>query len=262
MSQTERLSDRLLNIGGGLIIGFPSVEADVPDMGLNQMGGVRAYFFRVAREAELFFEPYGQIGAMNDGDTLGFDYLGDTGIGSGNDIFRIQRDDWHVYHFGVGVKSPDLRVYYSHDPHSNGERAFEYKTGTQDVSVGDDRSHFDGRLTGDRFDPPSRTERIAIRNDKNGEFLQWGFEAQDGLTAAETELVIAGRAYKLYPVTDSDEQEDMLRGAQSNQQEIHTDYPVTYHQFGGMQTWSLGTEAPGEWSEDHRLDLTLDIAET
>lgn len=250
----ERLSDRLLDQRGGLILGFPSIEASTG--GVSELGSVRAYFFRVARVATLTYDPYDQIGSLSDGETVGFDYLGDTGVGSGDDIFRISRDDFQVYHFGVAPNTPDLRMYYSVDPQRAGDRAFEYETDAQDVSPGDDRGFSDGRMVGDRFDPPVRTERVAIRNEKEGRFLQFGFEATEALTATETELTVTGRSYKLFPVTDADTQDAMLAQATAPTHDAeHTTFPVTYHQFGGIQTWSLGTERPDDWLPEQRRDI-------
>lgn len=268
MDRENRISDRLLGLGGGLIITFPQSTVDVEEVGGEQLASVRAYFFRVSRAEELFYEPYTQVGSINGGNTVpaggGFDYLGDTGVGSGDDIFRVDRDDWHVYHFGVGARNPDLRVYYSVDPQANADRAFEWQTNDQDVVPGDDRGYYDGRRVRDRFDPPAITERVSFRNDSSGEFLQWAFEADADLSAGDTELLFTGKAYKLLPITDRQTQDAMLAEAQrdpATHPNPQTEFPVTRHHVGGIQTWSLGTLKPDEWNDTHRRDITLGIGE-
>jgi hypothetical protein len=257
-SHGERMSDRLLGKRGGLIITVPAVEEDVGSY--QNLRSSRAWFFRVSRWQRLNYDPYDQLGALNQGQTVGFDYLGDGGVGAGNDIFRIRRDDFHVYHFGIGVNSPDLRVYYSVDPQTGGNRAFEYPSSVQDVVPGDDRSYYDGRSNGNVFDPPAHTERVAIRNDRQGELLQFGFEATANLSANATVLNIEGRGYKLQPVTDEAVQDAMLKQATAPPKVSGTyvDYPVSMVQMGGLQTWTLGTETPEDWDDEFRRDLTFD----
>jgi hypothetical protein len=84
----EQMSDRLLNVGEGLIIGFPSYQAQDGPTDLQNLGSTRAYFLTVSRVAELHIE-YTQLPSLSNGQTLNFDYLGDTGHGSGEDIFRV-----------------------------------------------------------------------------------------------------------------------------------------------------------------------------
>lgn len=254
---TTRISNRVLDIGGGLILAFPSQDIQT-DRVAGSLSTVRAYFFRVSRPQDLNYE-YEELPAMDEGDTLEPDYLGVEGHGEGDDVFLIDDDDFHMYHFGYSPIHPDLRVYHSLDPVSDVLDAFDYSdTGLGHPSVGDDRQFTTQRRIPQLYDPPALTERVSFRNDSDGEFLQWGFEAQSDLSESETDIVFTGRGYKTIPISDDEMQRDMLREAATEQEEKYTDFPVRMVMVGGTQKYQLGSQTPDQWSSDFRQTIDLE----
>lgn len=246
---TERMSDRVRDVGDGLILAFP---IETTEVAREDIDTVRMYFLRVSRQTR-YFERYTALSAIGSGSTSptnGFDYLGATGVGSGADVFRQETDDWHLTQFGVGTEHPDLQVFYAVSPKADGNAAID-RTGTdEDIAPGtDDRGWFTSAQMANHFDPPGFTERVSFRNDKDGEFLQWAFYNDGGaqLSGADLYLYLVGRAYKVQPVTNRAMQDTMLEMAlrRPNEPEIDT----VIHQVGGVNTFTLGAEEPDSWGD-------------
>lgn len=249
----ERMSERVRDVGDGLILSFPIADTEVADKDLKT---VRMYFFRVSSETRYFqrYTSLSNIGSGNTSPASGYDFLGDSGVNSGSDIFRMETDDWHLMHFGMATNHPDLQVFYAVSPRSNGNAAQDRNGTSEDIVPGtDDRGWFASVQIDDRYDPPAFTERVAFRNDSDGEFLQFAFH-NDGnatLSGNELNLFFTGGAYKVQPVTDQKVQDLMLQMAQSRPEDPLIDTII--HQVGGVSPYTLGSEEPGDW-EDVRTE--------
>lgn len=245
MHVVENLSDRLLGLGDGLIISFPQGGVSIGREG--DLATLNSFFFRVSRY-QKYFQRYTQLPDINDGNTEGFNFLGDTGIGSGDDIFRIENDGFHVLHFGYGTFSPDLRVYEKVSPQTGASTALDTpRSGDETVNIGDDNSYITSKENPEAFDPKAFTERVAFRNDREGEFLQWGFEANgSNLTGTETDLIFTGRGYKLFPEIRTDVQKRMIQDIASKEGDV-TDFKVINIVVGGIQSYKLGENVPDKW---------------
>jgi hypothetical protein len=251
---TKTMDQRVRDPGHGVIIGFPTDATNKVGVDLDTL---KTYFFRVARTQRLYYE-YDNIGALNEGDTVDFGYLGDTGIGSGNDVLRVGEDDFHAYHFGFSPEDPNLNVYTSVSPSSSTDKALSRRGRDNGPSPGDPRGFFSSRRAGNVYDPPAETERVSFRNDKDGEFLEFGFEATDDITEENSTLHVIGRGYKLLPVTDTDTQDRMLDVVLSGDTE-DADLPTIITQVGGLGSYDLGTETPDSWEDSFARSLDYPV---
>lgn len=260
----ERISERVREVGDGLILAFPIATADVAGQNIDT---VRLYFFRVSSETR-YFQKYTQLAAINSGTTTptsGYGYLGDTGVDSGSDIFRLSTDDWQVMHFGVGTTHPDLEVFTAVSPKANGNPAQDRDGTNENIVPGtDDRGWYSQVQIPDQYDPPAFTERVAFRNDKDGEFLRWAFHA-DGtnLSGSDLDLYFTGGGYKLQPVTHAPTQDLMIEMALSRPESPSLD--TILHQVGGVTDYNLGTEEPDSWGtvreSDPGMTRTFNVAD-
>lgn len=245
-----RMSDRALGHGQGLIVMFPVQQAQNINVGNKDISTVRAFFFKIAKHQEFYFR-YTQLGGIDAGNAnaLDYDFLGDTGHGTGNDILRLENDDFKVYHIGIGLNSPDLRVYESLDP-SNPNRAVDHSNqNAPDPTTGDQFGFYDSKGQDDRFDPPARTERLSIRDDSSGEFLQYGFFAENDVSEPNTDLEVVGKTYQLRPVQSRSEQEFMLEQHRLRQADRNVSMKVIAVQIGGIFPYELGQSLPGGWAD-------------
>jgi len=245
-----KMSDRLRNPGEGFIFAFPAEGSNVAYPSDDEVGIQKGYFFRVSK-AERFYYEYDSLASFTQGETKDFGYLGENNhendAAAGNDIFRLQQDDFKVYHFGVGMNTTDLRVFYKLSP-SDPERHLDWENRGQPHPDDDPQwGWFDGRQANDRFDPPAFTERVSIRTSSTGGFLEWGFRATEALSSAETRLWFVGRTYELLPVTDQEVQDKMISAVVEDQQE--PEIPTTLHSAGDVFTYRLGTSLPDGWED-------------
>lgn len=242
----ELLSERVRDVGDGLILGFPIEDTSIANQDIDT---VRLYFFRVSSQTR-FFQKYTSLSSINSGSTTpssGYAFLGDSGADSGSDIFRMSTDDWQLMHFGFATNHPDMEVFTAVSPAANGNPAQDRTGQGEDITPGtDDRGWFAQGQIDDKFDPPAFTERVSFRNDKDGEFLKWAFHA-DGtnLSGNQLHLYFTGRGYKVQPVTDPVVQRIMLQTALANLEEEELD--TIYHQVGGVTQYTLGSEEPDDW---------------
>lgn len=249
MDREERISDRVRSVGDGLILGFPIEDTTVES---ERIETVRLYFFRVGSETR-YFQRYTQLSDLPSGNTNptnNYDYLGDTGVGTGEDIFRVETDDWHIMHFGFATNNPNLQVFTAISPESNGNPAQDRTGQDEDIVPGtDDRGWFSQAMISDQFDPPSMTELVAFKNgeDRDGEFLQWAFynDGPNTLSGGDLTLFFSGRGYKLQPVVDAELRDIMLQTAFADLEETGID--TIFHQVGGVNRFTLGTEEPDSW---------------
>lgn len=254
---TKTMLERVRDPGHGFIIGFPTTNTERrTGDGTFNLDTLEAYFFRVAKSQRFYYE-YDQLGSFTDGETRDFDYLGSGGLGSGDDILRVGEDDFHVYHFGFAPESPDLNVYTAVNPSSSSDKALARRGRDIGPQPGDPSGFFNTRRADSAYDPPAETERVSFRNDKDGEFLEFAFEATDDIAAGNDTLYLTGRGYKLLPVTDTETQEKMVEVVAGNNIE-DSSLPTIITQVGGLGDYELGTERPDNWTDafSRRLDYT------
>lgn len=249
--EEQTMSDRTLGVGDGLILGVP--EAEVNAAG-QKIKSVNLYFFWVGSR-NRYFRKYTNLSSITSGSTAPsgtgtYDYLGDSGVGSGTDVFQMYSYDWRVLHFGFAARSPDLQIWKAVSPKGNGEPSEDRKGNDEDIVPGtDNRGWYSRRQVSNLYDPPASTERVAFRNDKQGQFLQWAFynDGPNTLSGSELDLFFTGAGYWLQPVTQQEVADEMLESALSSSGE--SDIRTIYHQVGGLQDYNLGTQTPKSWEE-------------
>lgn len=263
----ELMTERVRDVGDGLILGFP---IETTTVAAEDLETVRLYFFRVASETR-YYQRYTSLSSIASGSTTptnGYDFLGDTGVGSGDDIFRVETDDWHLMHFGFGTRHPDLQVFQAVSPQANGNPAQDRTGQGEDIVPGtDDRGWVSSELIEDRFDPPAFTERVSFRNSSNqsGDFLQWAFfnDGTSQLSGADLDLFFVGRGYKVQPITNPEVQRLMMQTALASIEEPTLD--TVFHQVGGVNSWNLGSEEPDSWGNvrqrEDAFTATFNVAE-
>jgi len=241
----ETISQRLLDIGDNLIVAFPVKETEVEG---TKVTTSILYFFKVAACWPFYYE-WNRISAIPAGTGLDFNYLGTTGHGSGDDILRIERDDFHVYHFGMSPDQPYVRIYRTISPVGTALSALDRKAVTDMASpiAGSNFDYYTGKQIPDKFDPPSFTENLVFRagSDDAGKYFQFGFYAEQSVSAGMPFYLI-GKGYKLIPVVKREKKEEILEEAtlQRRFQKVKT-ITVT---IGGIWTsYSLAKFVPDSW---------------
>jgi hypothetical protein len=195
------------------------------------------------------YREYRELGAINAGaaNALDYDYLGETGHGTGDDVLRLESDDFKIYHLGFAPRDPNLRVYEKLSS-ANPNRATDHQNQTEpDPTNGDDFGFYTSRQIPNLYDPPALTERLSIRNASAGQFLQFGFLA-DGVAVPDggSNLIITGRTYELQPITDPAEQDFLLTQATLDREDQRLKTIVT--QVGGLFSYEIGEALPDAWA--------------
>ncbi len=242
------ISQRVLSPGDNLVILFPRTVGS----GADRYDVADAWVFVVAL-ARNFTLDYRQLPAIAAGNGLDYDYLGDGGHGSGNDVLRIVNDDWHVYHFGLAPADPNLRVYVQIDP-SGVQTALDYESTTQaSPTAGSDFDYFSSKEMKNVFDPEN--EFIAFRNKKEGKFYKWGFYAEADVSA-NSPLYLRGRGYKLLPVLEKDKRLEVIDELRKTPEK--QDVKTIAVLVGGIKPYNIGTHLPKAWREKQNYEtLTL-----
>lgn len=208
----KHISQVLLSLGDNLVVLFAEGnDAKINDCGVP-LG--RAFFFKVAAETELR-RRYQLFAQLEPQTGVNYNYLGDVGHGAGNDILRINDDDFWVYHFGYSPKQDDLRV-YKRLATEVGITGFEYTTpDLPNPVVGTPYGYIKGREVRDYYDPPLCTETLMFRNDSRGQLWHFGLwnESIDLETGQiDPLLLIRGKAYRLIPIIKKDMMTRILHG--------------------------------------------------
>ena len=246
----QRMSDRLLEIGENLLVAFPVEKAKV-SKGESTWEVVtsRIYTFKVGAWYPFLYD-WNKLGGLSKGNYSGLNYLGETGHGSGSDILRIERDDFHVYHFFLTPDDPHCRIYKTISPIGDVLSALDRKLATDlaKVSAGSPFDSYTLKDCKDKFDPTTVAENLAARwgSDDDGKYMQWGFYAIETLPSTYT-FYLRGRGYKLIPVVDRAKQKEMLEQAllPPEKQRVKT---ITITIGGIWKTdFTLGKFVPDSW---------------
>ncbi len=241
------ISQRILSTGENLIILFPVARLD------EKYRTAIAYVFKVAVSRPLVID-WKHTPAISANSGVDFNYLGDTGHGSGKDILRIKTNDWWVYHFGVGPENPNLRVYSRLDVSKYTDSALDYDaTDSADPTAGSDYDFISSKDMANIFDPEN--EFIAFRTSFRGEgkLLKFGFYADGVNIPAGSPLYIRGAGYLLHPVTSSEKRVEIIDEAakKPEEQTVKTIAVVV----GGLPMYELGTILPNEWTKVRNYEV-------
>lgn len=238
--EKKTIKERLLSTGDNLILLFATgkagdVAGQVPPAG-------KAYFFKVLADTDLN-KIYKDIMTAESETYLatetGIDwgYLGDTGIGSGDDILRIKNDPWRLYHFGYAPLQLSLRVYKRLDI-GDPINGWEYSLSDEpDPTAGDDYGYVAGRECLDYWDPPIATETVSFRSREEGKMWMWGFYNESDERQINPILALRGASYKVIPIIKTDIQNRLITG----------EIPRRLITVDGLKDYSEDTIIPKEW---------------
>ena len=182
------------------------------------------YFFRTARVHPI--ERVYVLPEMAPGELKTFTYLGEAGLGAGDDVFKMSEErPFRILHFGIGVWPENLKV-WRQQPAGYTATGWSRTTPTKE---GDPVDYFDGNLS--PFHEPTRISEtvmwlkgslyLAFRNDES--------------VAVVPKLRILGAGYDVWPITDKSVADKMVRGA----------IPCRFISVGGLYEGQF--TVPEEW---------------
>lgn len=208
----------------------------------------KLYFFQVADVADLTYKPLrlrDTDGALQGpiGPESGLDYnqLFDE---NGNDILRNTDSAWRMYHFSIGVRQPDIRI-YPRIPDSNEGGGFDWLTGSQpDPEAGDDIGHISSDET-DFHTPTAKLESFAYNMDALTQ-IQYGFYNENPVIRRDPILSIKGKAYDTRPVYDEDDMLEILAQLGKPESERSVSVKVVNFTPTSLDTYSFNV--PSEWN--------------
>jgi hypothetical protein len=182
------------------------------------------YFFRITRTYPM--ERTYTLSEMTPGQLIDFTYLGENGLGSGDDIFKmVEERPFRILHFGIGVYPRNLKV-WKQQPAGFTVTGWNRKVPTK---AGDPYDYFDGNLS--PFDEPTRISEtvmwykgsvyFAFRNDETYSVIP--------------RLHILGAGYDTWQITDRSLADKMVKGV----------IPCRFISVGGLA--EIQYTVPDEW---------------
>jgi len=197
------------------------------------------FFFRVLRRYPLHRIYDSELSEIAAGKTVEANFLGTTGIGSGDDILEVDKEfPFRFLHFGIGIRPSEIGI-YKVCPADTIQTAFGYKVPPK---VGDKFDFIPGYLS-DYDMPTVATETIVYYNLS----CHYGFKNWAG-RAIRPSLRIFGAGYDALQITDDNFINGMISGR----------IPCRYLTVGGLRvfTWVV----PDAWAPPRRVSANV-IAE-
>jgi hypothetical protein len=183
------------------------------------------YFFRVARAYPL--ERVYVLPEMAPGELRDFTYLGEGGLGAGDDIFAMSDErPFRILHFGVGVDPANVKV-WKQQPAGYTATGWSKKTPTK---AGDSIDYFDGNLS--PFDEPTRISETVMWYKGS---VYFAFRNDEPISVTP-KLHILGAGYDVWAITDKAVADKMVRGI----------IPCRFLSVGGLYEGQF--TVPDEWS--------------
>jgi hypothetical protein len=182
------------------------------------------YFFRVARAYPL--ERVYILSEMAPGDLEDFNYLGEDGFGSGDDIFKMAEEkSYRILHFGIGVYPKNLKV-WKQQPSGFTATGWSRITPTK---AGDPLDYFDGNLS--PFDEPTRISETVMWLKGS---VYFAFRNDEPVTVTP-KLHILGAGYDTWLLADKAIADKMVKGI----------IPCRFISVGGLA--EIQYTVPKEW---------------
>lgn len=166
---------------------------------------IEVFGFKVLRKFPMIYlynelselQPYGAEGYYTD-----FKYLGDEGLGEGNDIFEIFEEyPFRIYHFSIGIK-PAFVGYYKAIPSGYTQTAFAFKVPTKpgdlhDLITGKESPYENPTVAGETIIYHKLSFNISLIN--------------LGSISVKPFLKVLGAGYDVAPIRDRGLIEDMIK---------------------------------------------------
>jgi len=182
------------------------------------------YFFRVARVAPL--ERVYTLPEMEPGSKISFTYLGENGLGSGDDIFKMdEMKPFRILHFGIGVSHPNVKV-WKQQPAGFTVTGWSKPVPSRE---GDPYDYFDGNLS--PFDEPTRISETVLWHKGS---VYFAFRNDEPVTVTPR-LHILGAGYDTWLIADKLIADRMIKGI----------IPCRFISVGGLA--EIQYTIPEEW---------------
>ena len=182
------------------------------------------YFFRVARVAPL--ERVYLLPEIPPGELRDFNYLGEAGLGSGDDIFKMSEErPFRILHFGIGVWPKNLKV-WRQQPTGFTMTAWSRVVPTK---AGDPVDYFDGHLS--PFEEPTKASESVMWL-KGSLYLAF---RNDEPISVTPRLRFLGAGYDCWLITDKAIADKMVKGV----------VPCRFISVGGLYEGQF--TVPDEW---------------
>lgn len=192
------------------------------------------YFFRILRRYPLHrVYDSTEMPSISAGSTQDFGYLGDTGIGSGDNTLEMWRErPFRILHFGIGI-SPEEIGFYKSQPADTPETGFSYETPTK---VGDKFDFITGDLS--PYEEPTVFSETILYYKMS---LHLGFinRADRDITPI---LRILGAGYDTIQITSRNFIDKILAGIK----------PCRFVTIGGLRVFTYSV--PESWEKPTRVD--------
>ena len=215
------------------------------------------YFFQVVDTSELSYKPLTlrdnsgvEIGPIEPGEGTEYNQLFDA---DGDDILRIPDEPWRIYHYALGVRQPDVRI-YPRVPDSINGGGFDWLSGSEPKpQEGDETGYFLSSQT-DYEDPSSQLQQFAYHTDDLTQ-IQYGFYNESDTVARKPVLSVSGFAYELRPVYREQDMLEIL--AQLGKRPADQDIAVHTASFTPSSLRAFSFNTPSEWdAAENNLEVT------
>ena len=182
------------------------------------------YVFRVARVHPV--ERVYLLPNMLPGELIDFTYLGEQGLGQGDDIFLMSEErPFRILHFGIGIYPRNLKV-WRQQPSGFTTTGWSRKVVTK---AGDPLDYIDGNLS--PFDEPTRVSETIIWHKGS---VYFAFR-NDEPVSVTPKLHILGAGYDTWLITDKAIADKIVRGV----------IPCRFISVGGLA--EIQYTVPDEW---------------
>jgi len=188
-------------------------------------GKYALYFFRVMRRYFLN-RVFPNLGTLSGGSSQDFTYIGESGLGSGDDAIYVWEEyPFRIYHFAFGI-SPDYIWFYKAQPAGYPQTAFGYKVPPK---VGDYFDFIPAELS--PYDEPTVATETVVYYKMS---VHVGFYNPTDKTATLA-VRILGAGYDVVQITDENFIKKMIAGIK----------PVRYITVGGLRYFEY--QIPEDW---------------
>lgn len=229
----ETIQDRLLSEWQNLVLLFPKDRTDEEVAGtpLNHRT-FKAYVFRVSMWNTLRRTDI-DIGTLDPSSGVGYDTLEDA---SNDDYLRNEDQPWTMYHYSIGMKEDNVRIYPRAPSGQNGGGFTYLDAGEPSPLDGDEFGYIPGSRT-DYHTPPTELENVAYATGSNVD-IEYGFYNEASYVVDPT-VSIVGRTYVTLPVTQEREKRRIVSG----------EIPRTMVSWGHAVRSLYSPSVPSIWSK-------------
>jgi hypothetical protein len=191
------------------------------------------YFFRVMRRSTLHRTYDSELSEIATGATVDFNYLGETGLGTGDDILTVSEErPFRILHFAFGIRPSEI-WWYKSIPADTPQTGWAYRVPPR---VGDKRDYVPGSLS--PYDNPTVATEVVLFHKLS---IHMGLKNEAGRSIRPS-LRLLGAGYDTVQIVNKSVIEGMLRQKP----------PCRFLTVGGLQMFTYNV--PTEWAPATEVD--------